>query len=191
MGEQPWTDIVARANAAARQPVLFIPEQTKPQAWEGWANVFEKAGYAALTPSWPSAAEPAPETINRLIGRFAEIAQALNSRPAIIGHGLGGLITQVLAGKGVSAAAVVIAPLQGASRAHTPSVRRGPLLILTGNQDHTVPLSAARAVFEQQRRNSDAVSEFTAFAGRGHTLTTDTGWPEVAEIALRFVQRFV
>ncbi len=193
MVDGPWTDIVARANAAARQPVLFIPDQARPLAWDGWAKVFENAGYAALTPSWPSGnAEPASQTITDLVERFAEMAQALNDRPAVIGHGFGGLIAQVLAGNGLSPAAVAVAPLQGAARTLNPAVRAGALLVMAGKQDQTVPLSAARAIFaQQQQRRSDAVSEFAAFAGRGHTLTTGTGWPELAETALRFVQRFV
>lgn len=195
MGGNPWTDIVARANAAASQPVLFIPGQARSLAWDGWTEVFENAGYAALTPPWPAdvVADPTPEIVSDLIRRFSDIAQALNSRPAIIGHGLGGLITQLLAGEGAAAAAVAIAPFEdtGLARLRTPSVRRGALLIMAGDQDHAVPLAVARAAFERQRRDSDAVSEFTAFAGRGHKLTTESGWLDVAETALRFVQRFV
>jgi pimeloyl-ACP methyl ester carboxylesterase len=195
MGGDPWIDIVARANAAASQPVLFIPGQAGALAWDGWVEVFETAGYAALTPPWSSVAvaDPTPPMIGDLVRRFSDIAQALNSRPAIIGHGLGGLITQVLAGEGVSAVAVAIAPLPdpGLAQARATSVRRSALMIMAGDQDQIVPFAVARAAFDHQRRSSDAVSEFTAFAGRGHTLTTDPGWLEVAETALRFVQRFV
>lgn len=195
MGKDSWTDIVARANAAASQPVLFIPWPGRPEAWDGWVEVFKTAGYAALAPPWPSDSVPRSDLIAPLTRRSSQAAQALNSRPAIVGHGLGGMIAQVLAGEGVSAAAVAIAPSPlpdaAAAPSHASMVRRVPLMIMAGDQDEIVAMPSARAAFERQRRESNAVSEFTVFAGRGHTLTTDPGWPEVAEAALRFVQRFV
>jgi pimeloyl-ACP methyl ester carboxylesterase len=66
---------------------------------------------------------------------------------------------------------------------------RGPLLVISGEQDHTVPPSIAKASYKKQQRNK-AVTEFSQMSGRGHSLTIDHGWREVAETSLKFVQRF-
>jgi non-heme chloroperoxidase len=66
---------------------------------------------------------------------------------------------------------------------------RGPLLIIEGEKDHTVPWAIANASYKRQRRNP-AVTEITKVPNRGHSLTIDSGWREVADTALRFVQRF-
>jgi pimeloyl-ACP methyl ester carboxylesterase len=66
---------------------------------------------------------------------------------------------------------------------------RGPLLIVDGEKDHTAPWAIANASYKRQRRNP-AVTEITKMANRGHSLTIDSGWQEVADTALRFVQRF-
>jgi pimeloyl-ACP methyl ester carboxylesterase len=187
-------------------------------------------------------------------------------KPAAVGHSFGGLIAQILAGRGLSAATVAIdpapfrgvlplpisalksaspvlgnpanrhravpltyeqfrfafanavsedeakrlydtfavpapgAPLFEAAAANlnpwtdvkvdTKSADRGPLLIVSGEKDHTVPRALCDAAFKKQRRN-DGITEFVEIPGRGHALTIDDGWREVAETALRFVQRFV
>jgi non-heme chloroperoxidase len=67
---------------------------------------------------------------------------------------------------------------------------RGPLLIISGEKDHTVPWAIANASFKKQRRN-ESVTEIVEMPGRGHSLTIDHGWREVADTALGFVQRFV
>jgi non-heme chloroperoxidase len=66
---------------------------------------------------------------------------------------------------------------------------RGPLLIIDGEKDHTVPWSIANASYKRQRKN-DAVTEITKVPDRGHSLTIDHGWREVADTALQFAQRF-
>ncbi|MDT4984584.1 MAG: hypothetical protein QOF95_2074 [Pseudonocardiales bacterium] len=68
--------------------------------------------------------------------------------------------------------------------------QRGPLLIISGEKDHTVPRAVSAATYKKQRRN-DAVTEFVEIANRGHALTIDNGWREVADTALAFVKRFV
>jgi len=68
--------------------------------------------------------------------------------------------------------------------------KRGPLLILDGEKDHTVPWAIANAAYKRQRRN-EAVTEIKQIPNRGHSLTIDRGWREVAETALEFVKRFV
>ena len=72
----------------------------------------------------------------------------------------------------------------------TKNPERGPLLIMDGEFDHTVPWAIAKASFKKQLRN-DGVTEIVQVAGRGHSLTIDSGWREVADLALTFVQRFV
>jgi len=66
---------------------------------------------------------------------------------------------------------------------------RGPLLIIDGEVDHTVPPAIAKASHKRQSRN-EAVTEIAIIPSRGHSLTIDSGWREVAETALAFVQRF-
>jgi pimeloyl-ACP methyl ester carboxylesterase len=67
--------------------------------------------------------------------------------------------------------------------------KRGPLLIISGEKDHTVPWAIANASFKKQKRNA-AVTEIVEIPGRGHSLTIDSGWREVADTALAFVKRF-
>jgi pimeloyl-ACP methyl ester carboxylesterase len=69
-----------------------------------------------------------------------------------------------------------------------PNPERGPLLIISGDQDHTVPWVFANAAFKKQRRNA-AVTEIIKVPNRGHSLTIDGGWREVADAALAFVRR--
>ena len=66
---------------------------------------------------------------------------------------------------------------------------RGPLLIIDGEKDHTVPWAIANASYKKQSRNA-AVTEIAKIPNRGHSLTIDSGWREVADTALTFVQRF-
>ena len=67
---------------------------------------------------------------------------------------------------------------------------RGPLLIISGESDHTVPWAIANASYKKQKRNPN-ITEIVEMPGRGHSLTIDHGWREVAETSLAFVQRFV
>jgi non-heme chloroperoxidase len=67
---------------------------------------------------------------------------------------------------------------------------RGPLLIVNGEKDNTVPWAIANASYKKQKRNK-SVTEIVEIPGRGHALTIDSGWREVAEAALSFVKRFV
>lgn len=263
-------DAVARANASHNQPVIFIHGLwLKPSSWDRWAQMFEAAGYAALAPGWPAEAggAMAPETIGEVAAHFVDIAGSLHRRPAIIGHSFGGLIAQILAAQGRSAATVAIDPapfrgvlplpvsalrsawpvLQNPANAarqvsltaeefryafanavsetesddlyeayqapapgmpifqaaaanlnpwteacvDTEAAERGPLLMISGERDNTVPPPVVRAAYTRQSRNPEAITEFKALSGRGHSLTIDAGWREVAEIALAFVERFV
>jgi non-heme chloroperoxidase len=75
------------------------------------------------------------------------------------------------------------------AKVDTKNPDRGPLLIIDGEKDHTVPWSIANAAYKRQKRNP-GVTEIVKIANRGHSLTIDHGWREVAELALNFVKRF-
>jgi non-heme chloroperoxidase len=269
---------VDRANKTGLQPVVFIHGLwLLPSSWDRWAALFEKAGFTALTPGWPddpdtvAEANAHPEvfahkTIGQVADHFEQIIRALRIKPAIIGHSFGGLLAQILAGRGVAMVTVAIdpapfrgvlplpisslksawpvlgnpanrnravpltfeqfrfgfanavseeeaqelyedfavpasgAPLFQASTANlnpwteakvdTGNPERGPLLVISGEKDNTVPPVIANASFERQLRNSSA-TEIVEIANRGHALTVDSGWREVADTALKFIQRFV
>jgi pimeloyl-ACP methyl ester carboxylesterase len=76
------------------------------------------------------------------------------------------------------------------AKVDTENPERGPLLIISGEKDHTVPWTIAHAAYNQQRHN-EGVTEIVEIKGRGHALTIDSGWREVAGTALAFVRRFV
>ncbi len=274
----PSTDEqIARANASGRTPVVFIHGLwLLPSSWDRWSTVFDEAGYTALTPGWPDdpntvdEAREHPEvfankTIGQVADHFCDVISQLDHRPAVVGHSFGGLLAQIVAGRGYSAASVAIdpAPFRGVlplpfsalkssapvlgnprnrhravpltydqfryafanevsedeahqlydefavpasgaplfqaatanlnpwteARVETDHPDRGPLLVISGEKDHTVPHSIAYASYQQQRENS-AVTEFIEIQGRGHSLTIDSGWREVCDTALGFVRRF-
>ena len=268
---------IERANATTLTPIVFVHGLwLLPSSWDRWAEVFEAAGYAALTPGWPDDPETVDEanehpevfahkTIRQVADHFDDVIGALDRKPAVIGHSFGGLLAQILAGRGLSAATVAIdpAPFRGvlplpisALRAgspvlHNPANRgravpltyeqfrysfanavsedeakqlyetyavpapgaplfqaasanlnpwteakvdtknpeRGPMLIISGEKDHTVPWAIANASFKKQEKN-EGVTEIVEIPGRGHALTIDGGWREVADTALNFVKRF-
>ena len=269
---------IERANASGRPAVVFIHGLwLLPSSWDRWATVFEEAGYSVLTVSWPDDPETVQEaranpavfagkTVGLLAEHVAEVIAQLAAKPAVVGHSFGGLLSQIAAGRGLSAATVAIdpAPFRGvlplplsALRAAMPVLanlanrgravslslaqfrygwanalsaeeakrlyetfhvpgpgaplfqaalanlnpgtevrvdsgnpERGPLLIVSGEKDHTVPWAIANASFKKQRRNP-AVTEIVEMPDRGHALTIDGGWREVADKALAFVKRFV
>ena len=75
------------------------------------------------------------------------------------------------------------------AKVNTINPDRGPLLIISGEMDHTVPWAIANASFKRQKRNP-GVTEIVEIKGRGHALTIDSGWQEVADTTLAFVKRF-
>jgi pimeloyl-ACP methyl ester carboxylesterase len=269
---------IEAANTSGNTPVVFIHGLwLLPSSWDNWADVFEQAGYAALTPDWPddpatieeARANPevfAKKTLKQIADHTAEAIGALDKKPVLIGHSTGGLLAQMLAGRGFSSATVAIDPgvfrgvlplpasvLKGVgpflldprtrgraitltfdqftygwanaldekeakelyetfhvagsgmalvqmgnanlnpwteSKVDTKNPDRGPLLIIDGEKDHTVPWAIANAAYKRQRRNP-GVTEIVQIPNRGHSLTIDHGWREVAETALAFVKRFV
>jgi pimeloyl-ACP methyl ester carboxylesterase len=269
---------IARANATGLTPVVFIHGLwLLPSSWDRWAAVFEEAGFTALTPGWPDDPETVEEananpdvfagkTVGQVADHYADVIGKLDKKPVVIGHSFGGLLTQIIAGRGLAAASVAIdpAPFRGvlplpisALRSSSPVLTnpanrnravpltyeqfryafanavdedeakalyetfavpapgaplfqaatanlnpwteakvnsknpdRGPLLIISGEKDHTVPWAIANASFKKQERN-EAVTEIVEIPNRGHALTIDSGWREVADKALAFVKRFV
>lgn len=269
---------IEKANSSGQTPVVFIHGLwLLPSSWDRWAVLFEKAGFAPLTPGWPDdpltveEANAHPEVFaNKTIGQVAEhysnVIDMLHKKPAVIGHSFGGLLAQIVAGKGLSAATVAIdsapsrgvlplpisslrsakpvlgnplnrhraipltfeqfrfafanavsddeatdlfetfavpapgAPLFQAAAANlnpwteakvdTENPDRGPMLIISGEMDHTVPRALSEAAFKRQQRN-EGVTEFIEVPNRGHALTIDSGWQDVANTALQFVKRFV
>lgn len=75
------------------------------------------------------------------------------------------------------------------AKVNTKNPARGPLLIIDGEKDHTVPWAIANATYKRQRRNA-AVTEIVKIPNRGHSLTIDHGWREVAQTSLDFAKRF-
>jgi non-heme chloroperoxidase len=265
------------ANTTGLTPVVFIHGLwLLPSSWDRWAGVFEEAGYAPLTPGWPddpqtveqANAKPevfAHKSVGDVAEHFGEVIAKLKKRPALVGHSFGGLLTQILAGRGVAAASVSISPapfrgvlplpvsaLKSASpvlgnpanrnravpltyeqfrfafanavdeeeakqlystfavpaaglplfqaatanlnpwtevKVNSKNPDRGPLLIISGDKDHTVPWAIADAAYKKQKRNK-GVTEIVELPDRGHALTIDNGWRTVADRALEFVKRF-
>jgi len=118
---------IDRVNQTGRSPVVFIHGMwLLPSSWDRWAARFDEAGYASLTPGWPddpntvaeANADPevlAHKTIGQLADHFAAVMSRLTAKPAVIGHSFGGLLAQIIAGRGPSAATVAIdaAPFRG------------------------------------------------------------------------------
>src|SRR6476619_6911603 len=268
---------IEAANASNMTPVVFIHGLwLLPSSWADWADFFQQAGYAPLTPDWPddpatveeARADPkvlAKKTLKQVADHTTEVINGLDRIPVVMGHSTGGLLAQMLAGRSLSAVTVAIDPgvfrgvlplpvsvLKGVgpflanprtrgraitltfdqfkygwanaldekeakelydtfhvacsgialvqmgnanlnpwteAKVDTKSRNRGPLLIIDGEKDHTVPWAIANAAYKRQRRNR-AVTEIVKIPNRGHSLTIDHGWREVAQTSLDFLKRF-
>lgn len=113
---------VERANASGRTPVVFVHGLwLLPSSWDRWSEMFEEAGYTTVKAGWPDDPETVEEAqadpevfANKSVGDVADYLEAvigrLDAKPAIVGHSFGGLMTQILAGRGVSAVSVAISP---------------------------------------------------------------------------------
>ncbi|HVG69070.1 MAG TPA: alpha/beta hydrolase, partial [Gaiellales bacterium] len=161
---------IERANATSLTPVVFVHGLwLLPSSWERWAEVFEAAGYTALTPGWPDDPETVDEanehpevfahkTIKQVADHFDDVIGALDRKPAVIGHSFGGLLAQILAGRGRSTATVAIdpAPFRGVLPLPISALRAGsPVLHNPANRGRAVPLT-----YEQFRYSfANAVSE--------------------------------
>jgi len=124
---QHTLDDIEQVNASGLTPVVFIHGLwLLPSSWDRWAEVFQAAGYAPITPGWPDDPETVAEanahpevmagkTVGQVADHYAEIIGKLDKQPAIVGHSFGGLLAEILAGRGLSNATVAIdaAPFQG------------------------------------------------------------------------------
>jgi non-heme chloroperoxidase len=274
----PVDEQLDRANASGLQPIVFIHGLwLLPSSWDRWATLFEDAGYTTVSPGWPDDPDTVEEanahpevfahkSVGQVADSYAEIIGRLDKKPAVVGHSFGGLLVQMIAGRGLAAATVAIdpAPFRGVlplpisalksaapvlsnpanhgravpltfeqfrfgfanavseEEAHelyetfavpasgTPLFQaasanlnpwteakvdsknpdRGPLLIISGEKDNTVPWAIANASYKKQKRN-EAPTEIVEMPNRGHALVIDSGWREVADKALAFIKRFV
>src|SRR5215467_3878504 len=113
---------IEAANASGTTPVVFVHGLwLLPSSWANWAEFFRQAGYAPLTPDWPDDPETVEEaranpgvlakkTLKQIADHTTEIIKSLDKKPAVMGHSTGGLLAQMLAGRGLSAATVAIDP---------------------------------------------------------------------------------
>jgi non-heme chloroperoxidase len=164
---------VERANAAGLQPVVFVHGLwLLPASWDRWKELFEQAGFVALAPGWPddpdtvTEAHAHPEafahkTVGQVADHFGEIIGGLDRKPAVIGHSFGGLLSQIVAGRGLSAATVAIdpAPFRGVLPLPFSSLKSAwPVLGNPANRNRAVPLT-----FDQFRYGfANAVDETEA-----------------------------
>src|SRR4029077_153632 len=113
---------IERSNKSGKRPVAFVHGLwLLPSSWEPWADFFEKAGFTAITPGWPddpdtveeAAAHPevfADKSIGDIADHVAAVLSGLKKKPVVIGHSFGGLLTEILAGRGLAALSVAISP---------------------------------------------------------------------------------
>ena len=110
------------ANSSGKTPVVFIHGLwLLPSSWDNWVGLFEENGYAGVTPSWPDDPESVEEaranpdvfakkTLKQIADHTAEVIGRLDKKPAVMGHSTGGLLTYMIADRGLSAASVAIDP---------------------------------------------------------------------------------
>ncbi|MGH3657296.1 MAG: alpha/beta hydrolase [Micromonosporaceae bacterium] len=265
---------VRRANESGGRPVVFVHGLwLLAESWQQWRNLFEERGFTTVAVDWPgdpASVEGARSDPDALAGKgvaevadhIEEVVRTLDREPIMIGHSFGGLLVQIIAGRGLAAGTVAIDPAPGrgvlplplpALRASFPVLRnplnrrravtltydqfryafanalpdaeakalygrhhvaapglpifqaaaanlnpasptktdvrnpeRGPLLVVSGDNDHTVPRALSHAAYKRQRRNA-AATELAEIPNRGHSLVLDSGWAEVAETALKFL----
>src|SRR5690348_3030850 len=144
---------IEAANASGTSPVVFIHGLwLLPSSWANWADLFKQSGYAPLTPDWPDDPETVEEaranpevlagkTLKQIADHTADVIGELDTKPVLMGHSTGGLVAQMLAGRGLSAATVAIDP--GVFRGVLPL----PLSVLKGIGPFLInPLYRRRAI---------------------------------------------
>jgi pimeloyl-ACP methyl ester carboxylesterase len=163
-------DQVEHANSSGRTPVVFVHGLwLLPSSWDRWATVFAEAGYAPVQPGWPddpttveeANAHPevfAHKTVGQVADHYAEVIGQLKQKPAVIGHSFGGLLVQIIAGRGLAAASVAIdpGPFRGVLPLPFSALKAGsPVLRNPINRNRAIPLS-----YDQFRYGfANAVSE--------------------------------
>src|SRR6476660_318689 len=161
---------IDRANASGRTPVVFVHGLwLLPSSWDRWQALFSEAGYSTLAPGWPddpetvSEAKAHPEvfagkSIREVADHFDGVIRKLDRKPAIVGHSFGGLMAQILAGRGLAAVSVAIdpAPFRGVLPLPVSALRSAqPVLGNPANRNRAIPLT-----YEQFRYAfANAVSE--------------------------------
>lgn len=258
----------------AKSPIVFIHGLwMHSSTWKPWMQFFSEHGYETSNPDWPgdgatvevsraNRKEIANHGVTEVADGYAKIIETLPAKPILIGHSFGGLITQILLGRGIAAAGIAIdpAPMKGVwqlplsalrssfpvlgnpfnltksvsltynqfryaftnavpeeeakelfercavpspgrplfqvafatlnpfaqTKVNTANTTRGPLLITSGDKDHTVPPILCTAALKKYKK-SPAVTEFKSFENRGHSLTIDHGWKEIAEYSLQWL----
>jgi non-heme chloroperoxidase len=166
---------IEAANASGRTPVVFIHGLwLLASSWEPWATAFGEAGYAPVCPGWPDDPETVEEAredprvlagkgVGQVADYCATVIDRLGRKPVIVGHSFGGLLAQILAGRGLATATVAVdpAPFRGVLPL-PPAALRTTFPVLAN------PLNRGRAVtltFEQFRYSwANAVSEDEARA---------------------------
>src|SRR6266550_2253340 len=163
-------DQIEQANATGRTPVVFVHGLwLLPSSWNRWAAMFEEAGYPAVQPGWPDDPETVDEanahpevfahkSVGQVADRYADVLARLERKPALIGHSFGGLVVQILAGRGLGAVTVAIdpAPFRGVLPLPISSLKSAwPVLGNPFNYERAIPLT-----YEQFRYGfANAVSE--------------------------------
>jgi alpha-beta hydrolase superfamily lysophospholipase len=260
---------------ASRPAVVFIHGLWIHSAsWAPWIELFAERGYSSTAPGWPGDGDTVESTrahpehldgvgIETIFDHYADLIEAMDAKPIVVGHSFGGLIAQELLAHDLAVAAVAIdpAPIKGvkalplaqlrsgfpilgkpASRNHTVALTakqfhysfgnalpedesnelferwtipgpgrplfedaganfsrtspaavdthkadRGPLLLTSGTVDHTVPEVVTKEVFALYEKHSTSVTDLKIYEGRGHSLTMDSGWSEVATDVLAWL----
>ena len=157
IGVDVSADQVERANASGKTPVVFIHGLwLLPSSWDRWAEVFRAAGYAPISPGWPDDPETVEEakehpevfagkTVAQVADHYAEVIGKLDKQPAVIGHSFGGLLAQILAGRGLANSTVAIdaAPFQGVLPLPVSALRAAsPVLSNPTNYHKAIPLTS-------------------------------------------------
>src|SRR6478609_4464148 len=147
---------IDRANATTATPVVFVHGLwLLPSSWERWAGLFEEAGYVAVSPGWPDDPETveqakeqpevfARKSVGEVTDHFGSVISGLERKPAVIGHSFGGLLTEILAGRGLAAVSVAIspAPFRGVLPLPVSALRSAsPVLSNPLNRHRAVPLT--------------------------------------------------
>ena len=152
----PVDEQIEAANKSGLRPVVFIHGLwLLPSSWDRWAAVFAEAGYVPVSPGWPddpatvTEANAHPEVFaNKSVGdvadHYSEIIGRLERKPAVIGHSFGGLLTMIVAGRGLAAASVAIdsAPFRGVLPLPLSALKASaPVLGNPFNRHKAIPLT--------------------------------------------------
>src|SRR5205809_4681411 len=147
---------IAAANGSGRTPVVFVHGLWLLRtSWKPWEELFEAAGYAPVSADWPgdpasvAAARENPDAfagkgVAQVADHVAGMIAKLDTKPAVVGHSFGGLMAQIVAGRGLTVAAVAIdpAPFRGVLPLPISALRSAfPVLGNPRNRKRAVPLT--------------------------------------------------